>query len=651
MSGSVSDEDSATSDGERLPKRSRVGSVDLGAGDGAELAAFTAEEERWMHTEQQPASLLDWAHDRLGLSDACSREEATDAFHRSARRVVALYNDAMEACSAPAGSGDEEDLDEDAAASALESRWAALHSKIMRSYELVRASLSLRADAQEAPRDVIDLMSFTYHDVAALSPLQCLLAYLLTSLRRLSYRKWHDEVYCSVKTDSGYDTHAWQQVCTIEEFVWKSCDKNENFAQWSNLTAGSNNARVAVEHLKNVPPHSGDFPTLDPDPTLLAFSDGWYMITSDEFLPYDAHTLPSTSVACKYHPVSFFGDSRAEDVDEGENFMDMDTPEDPIFKFQGFDDDTQQWAMALLGRALFPMDADRWQVAPFFIGVGGSGKSTLANVLKSVLPQNMTMEISAQGEEVFGLEGLARNPQIITVSEAGQHMRSLSSKMLQMIIDNQRDLPVARKGKEATTFPVDGKICIFGNEFPSNWNSVQGAVQRRLIMFMLESRVLRADPDLENRIARNIGQVVRRWVRAYLHKRALYGVATLHGTVVDECTGEERPVLPEQIRDFCKRQNNDMDTLYAFLTDSDRVALSEGSVMPRSDFVSIYQEYRQRMGHKKVRWNESHYIYTFKQLGVEIQTGTRTYQGKTVENGSWVVGVASTADETMEYGL
>ena len=130
--------------------------------------------------------------------------------------------------------------------------------------------------------------------------MQQLLLYLLNTAQSRGYRRAHGAMYQCIQIDE-WDTHAWQRVCEMRDFVYEVTRKEVNYDMWLNLTAVRGNIAAAADHLCNC--HDVQLPDLRKDRHVFSFANGIYLAADDRFVRYGtpAHkALPHDLVAAKF---------------------------------------------------------------------------------------------------------------------------------------------------------------------------------------------------------------------------------------------------------------------------------------------------------------------------------------------------------------
>lgn len=246
-----------------------------------------------------------------------------------------------------------------------------------------------------------------------------------------SLRKLDGDLYRPVYTEGDDQfTRYFEPYMTIEKYCYNALHPvSLNRKEYRKMIKNPATAPHVIKTLTNYPHNS--LPELHVCEHLFSFDNGVYDIEAQIFYTFDGTTdidgyeigdipgfdvqpinqLNDSLVSCAYHKTTFrYKDMiRETQGNPGMNIMNVDMP--PIKKVladQGYSLVDMLWILAVLGRALFPVNsADRWGFSAIFLGVGGAGKSTLFTLLMRVI-QNLARVgiINNKGQQIFGCQGL-----------------------------------------------------------------------------------------------------------------------------------------------------------------------------------------------------------------------------------------------------
>jgi hypothetical protein len=171
-----------------------------------------------------------------------------------------------------------------------------------------RLMCSLTADPNAADPYVLGNRFLHLIQETRMTPLQSLLMEVSMVLLRNGWRQYEGRYYIPITVcvdGEIYETHAWEDRATVEEMITSLCNCNLEHRRWLYLTSGRDITRQAANHLIAGGPHSFEFPTLEFDRQLFAFSDGVYDGKTDTFFPHAERGLAADRVAIKYfdHPM------------------------------------------------------------------------------------------------------------------------------------------------------------------------------------------------------------------------------------------------------------------------------------------------------------------------------------------------------------
>ena len=99
------------------------------------------------------------------------------------------------------------------------------------------------------PETELNTELFFDFDAGKNTTYQNVLLYVLELLRSAEYR-CVDEFCCQQRiNEEKWETHAWEPVIKVSDFIMRNVTKEINFQQWRNLTSPYDNCRRLTEHL------------------------------------------------------------------------------------------------------------------------------------------------------------------------------------------------------------------------------------------------------------------------------------------------------------------------------------------------------------------------------------------------------------------
>jgi hypothetical protein len=351
-----------------------------------------------------------------------------------------------------------------------------------------------------------------------------LLLYLLDAADQKAYRKSGDYLYKRVLVPDPSDpdnkelrTHAWQEVCSVEEFVQACCPKETNFHMWRLLITASRLSDATRYLTKCIDP---ELPTLAKDRHVFAFNNGTYVTwwqhedghVSDLFVPYDNSTpspLHGGMVASNYfkQPMEYFGNRPWQQIP---------TPNlDKILDTQRFLPEVKRWMYVFIGRMLYTLgDHDNWQVIPFLKGMGGCGKSTIINDVCGIFYHKHDIAVLSNNcEKRFGLSGLVGHFMFLAPEIKGDFQ--LEQAEFQSMVSGE-DIQINKKHETARSVVWDMPGMLAGNEMPK-WVDNSGSIARRVVVFFFGVTVSARDGDteLKTKLRAEVGNILQKCSRAY----------------------------------------------------------------------------------------------------------------------------------------
>lgn len=434
-------------------------------------------------------------------------------------------------------------------------------------------------------------------------PVQKLLLHMLDRAMEKRYRRQGDWCYEPVVVD-GHDTHAWQPVMKIEQWLYSECQKETNWEQWQWLTMAKSTVSHVMEYLTKCQDYS--FPELRKDRSTFAFSNGVYRAREDKFYPHEGSTLSHTIAACKYFPIEFPSYQRAEDIP---------TPNlDSIMEYQEWEPAVRTWLYILLGRLLYDLnDLDGWQVIPFFCGQAGSGKSSVVLKVAKVFYEDIDVgNLSNNIETKFGLSQFY--DKLLFVAPEIKGDLKIEQAEFQSIVSGE-DITINEKHK--TAFSVTWKTpgVLAGNEVP-NWCDNAGSIQRRIILFDFPKQVVNGDMQLADKLEAEIAHILLKCNKMYLEAVRKWSSANVW-TVL--------PTYFKRTRDAIAASTNVVE---AFLSSSD-VMLKPGHEIYMEDFKTALKTFAKQNNFAVKRFTGEFFRGPFQKFGVKMERRFEEVDGKT----------------------
>jgi hypothetical protein len=542
-----------------------------------------------------------------------------------------------------------------------------------------RLMCSLTTDPNAADPYVLGNRFLHLIQETRMTPLQSLLTELATVLLRNGWRQYEGRYYVPITVcinDEIYETHAWEDKMTVDSMITSLCDSNMERRRWMYITSGRDITRQAAQHLMASGPFSFEFPTLEFDRRLFAFTDGAYDGSTDTFYPHAERGLPIDRVAIKYfdHPmdselppadppvgadgpvrlrwphepvdadfialhtadiclaaseiegadpneltvalldclhaadrrsidgwVSMFLDAvlhrkrTCHDVQhvssavwrrhESARHLCYRTPGlDRILFTQDFDMGTCSFIYAMVGRMMYEVgELDGWQIVPFVLGKGGSGKSTIMQLVRHMYPASCVGNISSNGEVKFGLSGVYGKFMWVC-PEVRKDFALDQGEFQSMISGEEIVLNVKNQTARTVKWMSPGMMC--GNQV-FKFEDTQDSLFRRIVAVYFDKMVDRrsVDTTLYDRMINGpdaeFGRFVRKCNVAYRRLCADVGSRVLWDPSLVE-TG----IVPRSLHTFRTKFRAEIDSIVAFLEESDEIHQDETRCMSMRGFQS-----------------------------------------------------------------
>lgn len=436
---------------------------------------------------------------------------------------------------------------------------------------------------------------------------------------------------CCYKRRPDHPT-AWQEACTIGEFIFRCTQKEYNYDMWHALTSHTGNHGAAVTYLSQC--KDPQFPDLIKDRHMFAFRNGTLRVnrggkTGVEFLPSSGSRdcgLDTRKVACKYFDAEYV--DRNDIVD----WYDIPTPAlQSILDTQEFPPEVSRWLYVFLGRMMFDVnELDRWQVIPFLKGCAATGKSTiLTQVCKRMYEPVDVGVLSNNIEKKFGLSALA--DKYMFIAPEVRDDLGLDQAEFQSLVSGE-DMCIARKNLTAQQMQWKTPGILAGNQVP-NWRDTAGSIVRRLVVFSFVKQPAALDMTLGDRLEREMEAILQKCARAY--KEAVQ----THERV------NIRKVLPSYFTETSLELQEDVDSIRSFIN-SGKLRFSAMAYMPFEDFKKMYNEYCMASGFKKEKLSKLMYEVPLLEKTAMVTKEYREWPRGTnlFRSGQWVVG----AEEVRE---
>ena len=356
-------------------------------------------------------------------------------------------------------------------------------------------------------------------EIESISPYQKCLLYTLEETYKCGYRRYKGHCCEEIKTIEGYRTRAWNPIFPIDQFVYSIAQKDSSFTNWKNFTSKGSIFREVIDHVSKC--KDQQFPEISKRRHVWSFKNGLFVgkewipdrgVYDCRFYPYESSDfacLDPTIVSCKYF------DQQFDDFSHLERWQDIPTPNfDKVLKYQKLEQEVCNWAYVMGGRLCYNVgELDSWQIIPFFKGIARSGKSTLiTKVFKKFYESEDVGVLANNIEKKFGLSAIKDNFMFIAPEIKAD--LGLEQAEFQSIVSGE-DVSIAVKNKTAVSIEWNVPGVLGGNEVP-NWKDNSGSILRRILPWNFTKQVREADPQLDEKLNRELPIILLKCVRGYL---------------------------------------------------------------------------------------------------------------------------------------
>jgi len=465
---------------------------------------------------------------------------------------------------------------------------------------------------------------------------QMCLLHSLDQTYKAGYRRYKGQCCEEIRTIEGHRTRAWQTRFTIEQFVYSLAQKDDDFTMWKHFTSRGNVYRDVVDNMSKCT--DAQFPEITKRRHVWSFRNGVFVgkewipdrgVHDCCFYPYESkefRCLDPTIIACKYF------DQQFDDFSHIERWQDIPTPFfDSVLKYQKFDQEVRNWAYVMGGRLCYDVgEMDAWQVIPFFKGIARSGKSTLiTKVFKKFYENEDVGTLSNNIEKKFGLSAIKDSFMFIAPEVKGD--LALEQAEFQSMVSGE-DVSIAVKNKIAVSIEWNVPGVLGGNEVP-NWKDNSGSVLRRILTWNFSKQVRDADPQLDEKLNRELPVILLKCIRGYLEYSNKYKDKDIWN------------VVPEYFKKVQKQVAMVASSLHNFM-ESTLIDYGKDLFVPQKLFVQVFNQHCQANNLGKHRFTEDFYAGPFSSREIEVREEVVTYKGRTYPKQPVVFGM-----DVIEEGL
>ena len=171
---------------------------------------------------------------------------------------------------------------------------------------------------------------------------------------------------------------------------------------------------------------------------------------------------------------------------------------DSIFEYQEMTEEDIMWMKALLGRMLYPLNTDSWEIVTWLIGVAQTGKSLLTKIIQAIFPTDMVGIISNNTQGNFGLAKNINKFVLVGAELGTEFAKNMDSCVLQQMCSSEMT-EFNVKLKEALVARWKLPLWFSGNLMPNVMDN-SGSIFRRLVTADFHRKVTTEDALLMDRI-------------------------------------------------------------------------------------------------------------------------------------------------------
>jgi hypothetical protein len=456
-------------------------------------------------------------------------------------------------------------------------------------------------------------------EIESISPYQKCLLYTLEETYKCGYRRYKGHCCEEIKTIEGYRTRAWNPIFPIDQFVYSIAQKDSSFTNWKNFTSKGSIFREVIDHVSKC--KDQQFPEISKRRHVWSFKNGLFVgkewipdrgVYDCRFYPYESSDfacLDPTIVSCKYF------DQQFDDFSHLERWQDIPTPNfDKVLKYQKLDQEVCDWAYVMGGRLCYDVgELDSWQIIPFFKGIARSGKSTLiTKVFKKFYESEDVGVLANNIEKKFGLSAIKDNFMFIAPEIKAD--LGLEQAEFQSIVSGE-DVSIAVKNKTAVSIEWNVPGVLGGNEVP-NWKDNSGSILRRILPWNFTKQVREADPQLDEKLNRELPIILLKCVRGYLDYSNKYRDRDIWN------------VVPKYFEIIKKQVAMVASTLTNFL-ESTSIKFGDELCVPQTIFVQMFNQHCSANNLGKPKFNQDFYIGPFSSRDIEVREEIVKYKGRT----------------------
>ena len=420
------------------------------------------------------------------------------------------------------------------------------------------------------------------------NPPQKLLHFLFQRAGDQQLRRKQSALYRPRLLANGTPTGFYEYSCELGEFMYRTVSPSRVYpAEYDALTNKPSTPHHLIQLLTGLP--DARCPFLNKSRTLFSYPTGIYDASQGTFASYQDQRSSAHSTA------NFF------DVDVCPDWLqlpplEISTPHfDKILLDQEFDEVARRWMYVLCGRLLFDVGTlDDWQVTLYIRGVAGSGKSSILKTMAMMYEAGDVGYMMSDGQATFSDEHLY--DKFIVMAMDLDRKTTFSATRINSMTSGEK-VSINRKYKTALNETWKPPMVIASNAQPP-WPDVAGNLTRRFPILTFNHPVRQSDPQLFDKLKREVPILVIKMSRAYLDAVREYGTRSLW----------EDGILPTMCHEARRQYLITSNPLAAFLA-SDRLVFQPGLEADASEFRRVLMQYTKENVDRQAPDGSCHTIY------------------------------------------